>query len=514
MVATTESGEVLQRRLTRWPIGALAILPGSVGVHGFVGVDVVEVAASGGDVAAGEHAGPVAQDDRFAHRGGWVVPVHRSEPGTGVSGRDAGAGADAVAVRRRWRCEWRCWGRGRGGRRPVRRGRATRAAGSGTGPRGLRRAPARSWRPSPAPVLVLGGGWPEVGGVEVEVENGVGPVPPADHTGHTGRSGAVLAPPVPAPSAGAVDPAGDCTGGEGGPVREWGSPKRSRTRWGWARSPRAWARRSPRGEVSPRRCICAARSVRVLSRSRASRVSRVAVSRVESVDQVGSRRDVTVGEPDLFTGRRGLWLVLAEGFVDQGVERTPAWDPAAGCDQGHLPVDEPDRGGGEVAGQGGHGPGLPHRDPAGADQVPQPGEPDEQLDGVRDQPVPGGVGEVQRRGQRLQGNRVLGAPVHEPVGPHHAGPVSLGGAGEDLGVQQGVVHHQLQHVGLRRPRHCPPLGHRVQQSTHHEIPRHPTGCRRGRHRCHGRLDQRAHGGHHARHHAGRARGGASREASR
>src|SRR5690349_17251036 len=64
---------------------------------GVVGLDVVEVAVSGVGLAAGEHAGLVAEDDLFADPLGWVVPVDRRFGSGGVAGVHPDDGLDLDA---------------------------------------------------------------------------------------------------------------------------------------------------------------------------------------------------------------------------------------------------------------------------------------------------------------------------------------------------------------------------------------------------------------------------------
>ena len=198
-------------------------------IHRDVGLDVVEVAASGVDGAAGEDAVAVAEDDEVAHPLWWVVLVH---------------GIGAAHVQHRLELDLAD---------PLEPGLDQIERRSTA----LLHGPGRQ---------VAGEGGAEIGEVDVQVDRRAGLAAAAAGAG-----------------AGAGGPGGQVGGtvalrrlgrGLGWALGSGDCSNRSRTSWGWARAPRARARRSSRGESSPRRPSWFAVSETASSRSWASSASR------------------------------------------------------------------------------------------------------------------------------------------------------------------------------------------------------------------------------------------------
>ncbi len=167
----------------------------------------------------------------------------------------------------------------------------------------------------------------------------------------------------------------------------------------------------------------------------------------------GAQPHSAAGEGFVFVGGGAVGVVVEAGFVDQagGVDLV---DPLrGGRDQ---PVGEPDGVQGQVVGLAGDLPGPPHRDPAGSDVVPEPGEAVGQLQGVADQVPPRGQADPELGGQR--GRRELGdlrgagpgqrgvALVEQPVGISPGGRQVVGRAG--VQVRPGDGQLELFHLGL------------------------------------------------------------------
>ncbi len=167
----------------------------------------------------------------------------------------------------------------------------------------------------------------------------------------------------------------------------------------------------------------------------------------------GAQPHSATGEGFVFVGGGAVGVVVEAGFVDQagGVDLV---DPLrGGRDQ---PVGEPDGVQGQVVGLAGDLPGPPHRDPAGEDVVPEPGEAVGQLQGVADQVPPRGQADPELGGQSSR--RELGdlrgagpgqggvALVEQPVGISPGGRQVVGRAG--VQVRPGDGQLELLHLGL------------------------------------------------------------------
>ncbi len=227
---------------------------------------------------------------------------------------------------------------------------------------------------------------------------------------------------------------------------------RSRAYWGSARTPTARARRTSRGSLSPR----SRRSAAIRPHGG---VEQQRVGGVQGHPHVGGRGcaagaqpDSATGEGFVFVGGGAVGVEVEAGFVDQagGVDLV---DPLrGGRDQ---PVGEPDGVQGQVVGLAGDLPGPPHRDPAGQDVVPEPGEAVGQLQGVADQVPPRGQADPELGGQRRR--RELGdlrgagpgqggvALVEQPVGISPGGRQVVGRAG--VQVRPGDGQLELGHRG-------------------------------------------------------------------
>ena len=142
------------------------------------------------------------------------------------------------------------------------------------------------------------------------------------------------------------------------------------------------------------------------------------VERVEGVEaggEIGGGGRGPVVEPDpagvqgfLFDPGGPVRVAALDRLVHQLGQLPRRRGLVAAGGHGEVPVHEPDRLGRQAGGLGGDPAGLPGLQPARLDQVPEPRQPEAQLDRLGDQPQPRGIGEAEGGGEGL--DRVLGDP--------------------------------------------------------------------------------------------------------
>ncbi len=199
------------------------------------------------------------------------------------------------------------------------------------------------------------------------------------------------------------------------------------------------------------------------SRSRASRVSIRAVTRVVAVDSRWSSQTPRCSRAFCSTANAWSGSHCSRASCTTGPNGR---DPVVAAGDGQVPVHERHRVGRELGGGPGDLAGLPRLQPAVLDQRPQPREPVAELDRLGHQRQPGRVGQVQGRGELL--DRVLGH--RRRADPGQRGPVeerrtqrrrqTAGTLGRErrrrmlVGgrVQVHPVHRQRQQPGLLRIR--------------------------------------------------------------